>query len=317
MTKINHIATIQWPFRIPGIGFGWFSQSRQAFVAGNEDDKWIFPVSHPDRSISLIHHDPPYQIRYKAYDAALADQDYDELGEIDGFRFLSKSQYDLFYPDKPWGSICPLDQALASGLMNDLTVLHPYSQAILSFAYKSICLYQITNARGEKLAVKKVGSRQNITALCAHPGLSILYYGTSEGEVFELSVTSSELGKQIRKYRFERVVGSIQVLQNGRQVIIGGLGFLTQFSMQNQELSEICRVQLACRSTKVIRDQVLIVNQGINGFSIFNINPDGLELAASTRTSNPVGHLLVSPDGIYMLAISKPLQTLSFYQVDY
>lgn len=317
MTKINQIATIPWPFRIPGIGFGWYSPSRQVFVAGNEDDKQIYPVSHPDRSISLIHHDPPYQMRYKAYDEALSDQDYDELGEIDGFRFLSKSQYDLFYPDKPWGSICPLDQALASGLMNGLAVLHPYSQAILSFAYKSICLYQITDGRPEKLAVIKVGSRQNVTALCAHPGLPILYYGTSEGEVFELPVTSSELGKQKRKYKFERVVGSIQVLSDGRQVIIGGLGFLAQFSMHNQELSEICRVQLACRSTKVIKDQVLIVNQGINGLSIFNINPDGLELKASTRTSNPVDHLLVSPDGIYILAISKPLKTMSFYQVDY
>jgi hypothetical protein len=137
MPKITRAFELAWPLAGNQV-LGWYSRSRRAFVVGNHADKMLIPVDPRTPPAVLVKRSDPYAPKAHAYDDLLDPADYDDLARRgrDGFQFLPRERYDAAFAGRTWGSCCPIDQALTSGLTQDLPVLHPASGAIVSFANK-------------------------------------------------------------------------------------------------------------------------------------------------------------------------------------
>jgi hypothetical protein len=160
--RVSRVASLPWPF---GRYFrvAWYSQWRHSFVVGNAANRRAYPVDRPSDPLVIVQRDRRHVMRYKMYDPLLPERDYEELAArgMDGFKFLSREQYDKASPDSPRGSLCPMDVALASGLSvgkHRLQVQHPVGGAILRMEDKRICLMHLSKQGLEEASAVRVGA---------------------------------------------------------------------------------------------------------------------------------------------------------------
>jgi hypothetical protein len=316
MRKITHLSTVAWP--LPGNQrLAWYSAARRAFVLGNHADKCLLSTD-ADATISpLVKWADAYAVKTTAYDDQLSSADYYELAAqgLGGFQFLAKEQYDRAFGSSPWGSVCPVDQALISGLTNQLPVLHPATGAIVSFGDKRITLHSLTAAGLSKTGEVKPPSGQAIADMLAGPGRAFLYYITNKGDVMAVAVTREKIGPQRKWLSLQKPGACIRASADGSRFFIGGMGLLVLTTGGEKPGEIIARQEVPCRGIKVLDDGWLLVNQGMHGFTLFEAANDQLRADASQKTPEPADRLIASPDGLQVLCLTQPPGPVSLYEI--
>ena len=320
--RVSRGASLPWPFD-RYFRVAWYSQWRRSFVVGNAANRWAYPVDRPSDPVVIVQREQRHVMRYKMYDPLLPESDYEELAArgMDGFKFLSREQYDEASPDSPRGSLCPMDVALASGLSagkHPLPVQHPVGGAILRMEDKRICLMHLSRQGLEEASAVRVrGGHVYAISFAAHPTEPILYYGTNHGHLVSVPVGGDRFGRQGKLAQLERLVSSIRVNSVGDRLYVGGLGQVMVIGFKDAKHEILVDAEIACGGLELFSDRWLLVNQGLHGFKIFDVSDDRLREEASAKAPSPIDLLVASPDGSHLLTIDKPPEHMSLHQVQY
>jgi len=299
MPLIHEVKSVPWPLA-GNQRLAWYSNSRSAFVIGNHADKCV--LMHDTFTIApLVKRADSYAPKAHAYDDQLSPADEDGLRQqgIDGFQPLTRDQYDVIYAGQKFGSTCPVDQALISGLSNGLPVLHPGSGAIVSFATKRVTLH----ALGDSL--KKVGEAKTpdpITSVCAGP--DAIYLGTNHGDLFAVPISRDAIGKATKRGAHERVVNSIRT--HGDRLFVGGMGYVASYSIGDGAPKLLAKQDLSCRGISILNDRWLLLNQGMHGLRLCEVSNNQIRGDVSLKLTAPVDRVICGPQGRFVLAIGTP-----------
>lgn len=314
MPTITKSSQLNWPLG-GNVALGWYSRTRRAFIVGNHADKMLVPTYPGMPPSMLVKREDSYAQKTHAYDDALEPADYDDLARRgrDGFQFLPRERYDSAYAGRKWGSCCPIDQAIASGLTQEIPVLHPASGAIVSFANKRISLHADTPGL-EKIG--EVKTRGTLTdAMLAAPRSEFIYYADHTGDLVQVPVSRSTIGPKQKLFTYERNISAIRAAEDGPHLFIGGNGLIAAAVPIDGSLEFLARTEAPCRSLEVLNDQWLLVNQGMHGFTLYEVSNRTLCVDLNEKPPAAVDQLIVSPGGQHVLAITKMPVSLIVYSI--
>ncbi len=303
MAQISKRQELEWP--LPGNQrLAWHSPSRRGFVIGNHADKSLVTIEPPG-VLPLITRADAYAQKNKAYDDQLSPADYGELRTtgLDGFQFLTREQYDAVFPSETWGSTCPVDQALVSGLTGQVPVAMPCG-AVVSITDRKITLHDLS--AGPIATVADAKLRGPLTAVVAHPSQPVIFYGTNAGDIYSLAVTAGKLGPQKKVAAMGRVVNALRITLDGHRLIAGGMGFVAIFALGGKLPKLTAKLDVSCRSIHVLNDRWLLLNQGMHGLKLCEISDRPLRLDAACQPSTAVDRVICSADGSTALVLFQP-----------
>lgn len=316
MPTITRMKELPWPLA-GSQRLAWYSRTRSGFVIGNHADKMLVPNDPNVQPSVVAKHSDAYSNKTHAYDELLPQTDYDEQVESgrDGFRFLSRQQYGQAFAGRAWGSTCPVDQAMvtAANLTQEIPVLHSATGSIVSFGNKKITLHAPT-PRLEKIGELK--ARGSIVALLAAPRSGFIFYATHAGDLVQVPISAEQIGKQKKLATFERNVTSIRAAIDGPHLFVGGMGLLATVLAGDNDYQVLAKQEISCRAIEVLNDQWLLVNQGMHGFSLFDVEGGKLRSETSQKPSAPVDQLVCSARGQHLLAIHQPPGGLGLYKIN-
>lgn len=314
MPTITRTAELPWPLAGNQV-LAWYSRTRRAFVVGNHADKVLIPVQPGARPAPLVQRQDPYAQKAHAYDDQLAPADYDDLARAgrDGFQFLPRNRYDSAFAGRRFGSCCPVDQALSSGLAQQLPVLHPATGAIVSFADRRITLHADTPGL-EKIG--EVRTRGVMTeAMLAAPRSGHVYYADNTGDFVQVPLSPTTIGPARKLAKFDQVITTIRAADDGPHLFVGGGGLVAAVVPVDEGLEFLARAETACRSIAVLNDQWLLVNRGMHGFTLFDVSAGTLRADLAQKPPAPIDQLIPSPGGQHVLAITKGPVSLAVYTI--
>ena len=302
MPSLRLLHEMGWPLA-GNVRLGWFAKNRDAFVIGNHADKLLLsPASVEVRKLSA--HTDPYAAKTIAFDTQLNDEDVDALRAwgVEGFRFLSRQQYATMFTNKSWGSVCPVDQALAAGLRHGFPMAHPVSGSVVAMTDRAITL-----VGGESLKAKAP-----ITAVLASSQHAIIFFGTNAGDLYAVVIEDQKLSKAKKLASFGRVVTSIQPSSSKKGLFVGGMGFVARLVDDNV----LNRLDTSCRSLHPLSDSVLLVNQGLHGIRFLHVSENGITAGDGVMPSAAVDRLIVSDEGRFVLALYTPPAGLGLFAIE-
>jgi hypothetical protein len=314
MPNITRVIELPWPLSGNQV-LGWYSRTRRAFVVGNHADKTLVPVQPGARPTVLVKRADPYAQKTHACDDQLDPADYDDLARSgrDGFQFLPRERYDSAFAGRKYGSCCPVDQAVSSGLAQQLPVLHAASGAIVSFADKRITLHADTPGLEKIGEIKTRGVMTE--AMLAAPRSDHVYYADSTGDFVQVPVSRTSIGPAKKLFRFENIITTIRAAEDGPHLFVGGGGLVAAVAPVDDRVVFLARKQVACRSISVLNDQWLLVNQGMHGFTLFDVSRGELRADLTQKPPAAIDQLIASPGGQHVLAITKMPVSLAVYTI--
>jgi len=310
------IARQQFPWSLTGNQrLAWYSPARAAFVIGNHADKCILAANGSAAPMPLVTRADGYAQKTSAYDDQLPPADFEEVRKygVDGFQLLTAVQYDAAFAGEKWGSVCPVDQALISGLTCKVPVLHPTSGAIVSMADKKLVLHSLEAKTFATVAEAKL--RGPMTAIQAAPSQPVIYYGTNAGDVYSVAVLPDKLGPQKKVGAFGRVVNSIRHTTDGQHLIVGGMGFVAMLSLAGKAPEIVAKLDTSCRSIHVLNDRWLLLNQGMHGLTLCEMSNGQLRLDTTHKPTDAVDRIVCSTEGTKALLLFQPPAGMALYDI--
>jgi hypothetical protein len=299
----------------PNTHWIWFSARSNAFVVGDEHLSFRLP---PPGNVHQAEQLIPERVEGAPHGSNLP------LPERLMDEFLSESWHGFRWLDRPaYASALDSSGVRVGDLLRTIVfgpdygqyVQLPSNNAIIALQSGSLRLLQRSDHAFVELDHAKTRGRA-VLAYAAHPGDPFIVYGDNSGDFFSHHVGTSEFGKTSRIAGHGRKASQVDFIDDGKTLVIGGMGYLATYSYENGKFSVVHEESSAVRSFCWLKhSRFMVVNKGIHGVSVLRLSESGFSQVADLPTEGAVHALAPSADGAHLGLIFQNSEIVSVYSL--
>lgn len=302
--KIQLLGTIDVSLD-PPLQWLWYSNRTNAVITGDKKAAYSVSVEKPTITTRVELGAALKSAFNLPISNALADEFLSQPWH--GFRFLDRAAYEGFDAD--------ILRTLVFGPSYNVPMLHKPSGAIIGFKSNAMQLFAREGNTLKPLDKTKPRGKQ---ALCfaGHPSESLIVYGDNYGTFTAHRFTPIEFGKASKIAEKERKASQAEFIDDGKKLLIGGMGYLMAFAYDGKKFSPLHEVSIPVRDFIVASDgQTLIVNQGLHGVSIYREDESGFTKQAEVKPPDPIQFAVVSNDMNYLAVTHNGAARVTIYSI--
>ena len=320
--KFELLATAS-PALKPQLHWLFYSRRSAAFITGDDRAAFALPVSDPgamapvrpaaeDDALPPPGHPSSLPIPASLYEEMAAEPWH-------GFRLLERSAYDRAV-DEAGHPVGDLLRTLVFGPDYGHYLLHPSSGLVLSLRSGSLALLRRSADRFEPIDTTKTRGRAAL-AFAAHPGETLIAYGDNYGAFHAHRFDASGFGKASKIADKERKASRLEFTRAGKELVIGGMGYLAAFACQGGKFVPAHEVSLAVRDFTVIEDEgpgggeLVLVNGGLQGVSAYRHDGKGFTRLGEMQPAGAVQQLAVSSCRRYLAVSMQDTAAVGVYRM--
>ncbi len=289
----------------PQLQWLWHSNRTSAVITGDQKSAYSISIAKPASATRI-----EARVAHKsAFNLPISDALADEFlsQSRHGFRFLDRAAYEGFDAD--------ILRMLVFGPNYNVPMLHVPSGAIIGFKSNAMQLFAREGNTLTRLDKTKPRGKQ---ALCfaAHPSEPLIVYGDNYGTFTAHRFTPTKFGKASKIAHKERNASQIEFIDEGRKLLIGGMGYLATFAYDGKKFSPLQQLSIPVRDFVVGTDgKTIIVNQGLHGVSIYRDEKSGFTKQADVKPADAVQSAVVSNDMKHLAVIHNNIPRVSVYSL--
>ncbi len=293
-----------------------YSEELQSFITGDEKNAFRLSLVAPHELIPL------------AADAAgtgiaaphpcnlpIPRTLYDEFAKSPwhGFQFLDHAAYDR-----------PVDDAghPIGDLLRTLIFLPDYGHYVvhpgsgLIFSMRSGSIEMLRRGTDEFIPIAKTRTKGRAAlTFGAHPKDGLIVYGDNYGTFHAQRFTAEGFGKASKIATKDRKASQVEFVRNGRVLLIGGMGYLETYSYEAGKFGPLHQLSISVRDFIWVEDlELLWVNQGMHGVSVFRYDANGFDKLAEVKPEGALKQIAVSRDGRYLAATDQTSGKVVLYE---
>jgi hypothetical protein len=291
----------------PRLQWLWYSSRTGSFVVGDAARSLSLPVSDPTHPVSLDGGPRVARPCNLPVPAVL----YEEFAAQDwrGFRFLSAAAYERAATEPAIPPVGDLLRTIVFGPDYGTYVLHPASGAVFSLRAGSLQLLRHSSEGFTPVGQTRTRGKAAL-AFAAHPKEPLIVYGDNFGEFFAQQFSADGFGKTRKIDAQGRKASTLEFIDSGHALVIGGTGYLCVYAYAGGKFTKQHEMSsVAVRNFNWVPEKrVLVLNQGIHGVSLYQVDEPGFTPCGTVKYGWAVDTLAVSQDLRAIAMLEKPQQ---------